>query len=745
MGEEMDIIEIFDDEDETVIEPIVNKDLYDINGNLITADDAKNTLPDNTDLIQKAIDGDKQAFNELYMQSYRYVFFVVKNYIPDDETAYDVIQESFIKVYKNISKLRSPAAYYGWITIIAKNTACDFVRAARFESPLSYEQEDYRDFLNDDATEKDVSLDIETVLKKLSSEEAELLSLVYYDGMSISQIAKMQGVPATTVYSRFNKAKKNLKVQLNAHGIDKAIYSGNFIAMITTAMRNIIGTALLSVAIAQQILDSIINGKGKKEIAIAKIIKSQQKKSILKIASVIVAISMATSAVTALTLIDWSRFKFSGDENFLNETSTVTEYYYETTSDNGNSSQNNNGGFWGNLFGNSNTSSGASSTTSNNSGSSNFNPYYSNDSSAVSSGSSNTNSSKNPTANGSTPSYYVPDNSNPTDDTGKPAEVVNVFGNNPNNVVTVDAHLQQHVAGLVAKQGDWLYYVQQYNRIMKVKTGGSNAQMVLEVGGITYIECLNVIGDTIYYVNGGIWSVKTDGTNRKQYTSKAAHNLLVRGTTGWFVEFIEQTQRPNDSSYILYQIDFLTGNITTLVESGVGFGLKTVVNNNLIYANGTQLYSRDLSTGSEQVVFDVLSQIQDAPAYVKVGIEGIFVDSDSNIYIKRYHSAGFYDNCVTYKINLNKPNIVQQTYDMFDYINNYFDYNGGAIFAQKKGDPTYSHTFYDLQGNALCEENKNIYTVNGVYTFDDGYAYYYDENQISLYRCKPDGTDLKIY
>ena len=78
MGEEMDIIEIFDDEDETVIEPIVNKDLYDINGNLITADDAKNTLPDNTDLIQKAIDGDKQAFNELYMQSYRYVFFVVK-------------------------------------------------------------------------------------------------------------------------------------------------------------------------------------------------------------------------------------------------------------------------------------------------------------------------------------------------------------------------------------------------------------------------------------------------------------------------------------------------------------------------------------------------------------------------------------------------------------------------------------------------------------------------------------------
>ena len=133
----------------------------------------------------------------------------------------------------------------------------------------------------------------------------------------------MQGVPKTTVYSRFNKAKKNLKAQLKVHGIDKAIYSGNFVAMITTAIRNIIGTALLSFAIAQQILNSVIGKKSKKELAVAKIINAQQKKAILKIASCIVAISMVTSAVTALTLIDWSRFKFSDDENYL--TSTVTK------------------------------------------------------------------------------------------------------------------------------------------------------------------------------------------------------------------------------------------------------------------------------------------------------------------------------------------------------------------------------------------------------------------------------------
>ena len=636
-----------------MVEQQNNNQLYNIHGKLATVQEAESNSAQNRELIQRAMNGEKSAFEQLYMLSYQYVYFVVRDYISDDETVYDIIQETFIKVYKGITTLRSPDAYYSWVTTVAKNTAKNFLRTKQYHIYID-DNEDYSTFLlTQDQSQKDVSMDIQTVLKELDTQDAELLSLVYYDGMTAPQIAKMRDMPIATVYTRINRAKKKLKAQLAVHGIDKAIYSGNFMSMVTTAIRNIIGTALLSLVIAQQILDSVINGKGKKELAVAKVIREQQKKAVLKIASVIVAISMATSAATALTLIDWSRFKYSGDENFLNETSTVTEYYYETSSDNGNSSQNNNGGFWGNLFGNSNTSSGASSTTSNNSGSSNFNPYYSNDSSAVSSSSSNTYSSKNPTANGSTPSYSTPsystpsystpDNSNPTDstdNTDKPAEVVKVFGNNPNNVMTTNQQLNQYETGLVAKQGEWLYFVQQYGRIMKVKTDGSDAQVFFEVSGFSYIECLNVIGDTIYYINGGVWSVKTDGTNRKQHTSKAAHNLLVRGKTGWFVEFIKQTEYSNECSYNLYQIDFSTGDITTLVENGVGSGLKTVVGNKLIYANDLKVYSRDLSTGSEEVIFDVSAQEQDVPSAINFRIESMIMGSDYNMFHRTFAKTG---------------------------------------------------------------------------------------------------------
>ena len=698
-----------------------NLELNDIKGNNITIEDAKATLTHNSDLIQGAINGESKAFNELYLQSYRYVFFVIRQYISDDETTYDAIQETFIKVYKNIGSLREPASYYGWLTSVAKNTAIDILRTKPSETELVYEEKNDAT-LKDEQTNKDVSLDIETVLKKLDPQDADLLSLVYYDGMRISQIAKMQGVPKTTVYSHFNKAKKNLKAQLKVHGIDKAIYSGNFVAMITTAIRNIIGTALLSFAIAQQILNSVIGKKSKKELAVAKIINAQQKKAILKIASCIVAISMVTSAVTALTLIDWSRFKFSDDENYL--TSTVTKYYYETDSDNGNSSQNS-GGFGDDLFYNSSTSSG-SSTTSNGSDSSNFNPYYPSNSSSASSSSSKDDASNNHNINGSIPTYSTPDNYNPTDDTDKPAEVVNVFGNNPNNVMrTISGGAG--IGGMVARQGDWLYYVQGMSRLMKVKLDGSQRQIIYESPGLMGINNLNVIGDTIYYTNGGIWSMKTDGTDRKLISSKTAYNLLVRGTTGWFIEVVNMSDTPAIYvKYSLHQVDLLTGEIITIVENGSGYGLKTVIDNYLIYVNGNDVYKRDLSTDDEILIkqFDFAR-----------GIYNMCVNGDTI-----YFCGGSADKRV-FEIDINNPNVIKATYE-FGRVYNYFNYAGGGVYGSKDGGAS---LFYALSGDILYEPNESIREDVGIYTFDDGYVYYYIDNLTELHCCFPDGTEYKTY
>lgn len=720
MSEQKTDIEIFDSEDEAIIPTLNNEELYDIKGNLITADDVVNTLPDNTDLIQKAMSGNKQAFESLYMQSYRYVFFVVRQYIPDDETTYDAIQETFIKVYKNISNLREPNAFYGWITAIAKNTARDFLRDTHSEASFSKKEDDYSTFLSDDETQKDVTLDIESVLKRLDPQDAELLSLVYYDGMSIAQIAKMQGKPATTVYSRFNKAKKNLKAQLNAHGIDKAIYSGNFVSMVTVAIRNIIGTALLSVAIAQQILDSIISGKGKKELAVATIIRGQQKRAILKIASVIVAISMLTSAVTALTLIDLHKVKSSGDGNYLNSETTKHNYETESSEDNNTTSDSSNGESIADVSGDidsSNISQDLPHYTDN--------PSINSDNTSQSNSSNDNDSSKNSSTNSTV-------STNPDDDTAPTDEIVNTYGNNPNNVMRT---LDYGVNGTVAKSGDWIYYVEQGMKLIKVKTDGSDKQALFESNGYSFINGLNVVGDTVYYINGGICSIKTDGTGQKQISSKSASNLLVRGNTGWFVEAsksVTMSTPPVNVSYNLYQIDLITGKNDLLVENAKGVGLKTVVDDTLIYVDGISVYAKSLSTGASTEIanFDFCA-----------GIKNMVAD-ESSLYFSFYYMTASHDWHIA-KLNLNNYD-TELTVNKLRYIYNCFGNNGGAFFAQENVSP-YTNNFFALNGSPLCEENKNIEYYYGIYTFDDGYAYYFGKDLTALYKSRPDGSNLKIY
>lgn len=58
-------------------------------------------------VIKKAANGDQEAFEALFMGTYRYVFAAVRKYLKNDQDAYDAIQETYTRVYKGISRLES--------------------------------------------------------------------------------------------------------------------------------------------------------------------------------------------------------------------------------------------------------------------------------------------------------------------------------------------------------------------------------------------------------------------------------------------------------------------------------------------------------------------------------------------------------------------------------------------------------------------------------------------------------------
>ena len=154
--------------------------------------------------IKKAIDGDEKAFESIFMGTYRYVFAVVRRYLKNDQDAYDAIQDTYTKVYKGLSRLESIDSFYPWLHRIAENCAKDILTS---NSPsLSFD--DGVEIIADDKNENsDVVADVSEVLKQLPEEQAELLIRVYYDKLRISEIARMQGIPATTLHNRLNAAK----------------------------------------------------------------------------------------------------------------------------------------------------------------------------------------------------------------------------------------------------------------------------------------------------------------------------------------------------------------------------------------------------------------------------------------------------------------------------------------------------------------------------------------------------------
>ena len=86
-------------------------------------------------LVKRVQNGDKQAFN-LLVQKYQFrIKHLVGRFIKDSSEQEDVVQESFIKAYRAISRFRGDSAFYTWLYRIAVNTSKNYLVAAGRRPP----------------------------------------------------------------------------------------------------------------------------------------------------------------------------------------------------------------------------------------------------------------------------------------------------------------------------------------------------------------------------------------------------------------------------------------------------------------------------------------------------------------------------------------------------------------------------------------------------------------------------------
>lgn len=172
---------------------------------------------DEAELVAKAADGCTDAFTELFNRYYPMIHdFAYRLSLCPGEAA-DISQDTFIQAARAIRGFRHEASFKNWLYAIAANKGRDRHRNRDRRERLGREWI----YLQESAereTEPAGAAIVREALTNLPVELREAVTLVYYEGMSHADAARVLDCAETTVSWRIFRAKKKLKILLKREG-----------------------------------------------------------------------------------------------------------------------------------------------------------------------------------------------------------------------------------------------------------------------------------------------------------------------------------------------------------------------------------------------------------------------------------------------------------------------------------------------------------------------------------------------
>ncbi len=93
-----------------------------------TASDSAAVVPDDGDLVQRCQRGDTVAFNELVTRYRGKVYAMIYNMVRNEQDAWDLAQDGFLKAWKSIGRFRGQSSFYTWLYRIMMNVTIDALR-----------------------------------------------------------------------------------------------------------------------------------------------------------------------------------------------------------------------------------------------------------------------------------------------------------------------------------------------------------------------------------------------------------------------------------------------------------------------------------------------------------------------------------------------------------------------------------------------------------------------------------------
>ena len=170
-------------------------------------------------LVERAVAGDHDAFNEIVLLYQDYLFALVVRVVHDRDSAADAVQEALFSCYRNLDRFRGDS-FRSWLTRIALNAATDVLRYRKRRPADPYpewEDDSWQPPAGEEASPERRAQRNQTArvlteaLAEITSDQRTAIVMYDVEGFDYREIADITGVSLGTVKSRIHRGRLALR------------------------------------------------------------------------------------------------------------------------------------------------------------------------------------------------------------------------------------------------------------------------------------------------------------------------------------------------------------------------------------------------------------------------------------------------------------------------------------------------------------------------------------------------------
>lgn len=224
------------------------------------------------DGVVAAQGGCKNAYQNLIEQTQQLVTIIALGIVKDVATSEDIAQQVYLKCWTNLSDLRNPNAFLGWLRQSTRNIALNHIRQHSREVPLEQDNaemvlsqcSEYTPGLEEQLQQQQQQQAVTQIIEALPAEIREVVLLYYREGESSEQVAKLLELSPSTVRKQLSRARQTIKKSMLAR-YGQVIISTAPTAGFAMMMMGILSTAPTAAATSM----GTVAAGGSKKLAVA--------------------------------------------------------------------------------------------------------------------------------------------------------------------------------------------------------------------------------------------------------------------------------------------------------------------------------------------------------------------------------------------------------------------------------------------------------------------------------------------